>query len=78
MNEVLTKVLDIISLASGIDKEQLNDSTPIGASGVNSITFIEIIVKIEQELGIEIDGEDSDITNYNTIGDLLKIVEKKL
>lgn len=78
MDNKIDKIMEIISIVSGKDKSLINVSIPINESGVDSIAFIELVVKIEQEFDVEIDDEDSDITNYNTIGDLLKVVEKKL
>lgn len=78
INKELLKILDIISVTSGIEKSQLSESTPIGVFGINSVTFISIIVKIEQELNIEIDDEDLEIKKYNTVADLLAVLGKKL
>ena len=78
MKACVEKVFDIVSAASGIDRCLIDEKSVIGASGINSITLIEIIVKVEQEFNIEIDNEDLDITQYSKIDDLVNVIKKKI
>jgi acyl carrier protein len=42
--------------------------------GINSILFIQVIVGLEDEFGIEIDDEMLDVLSFEKIDDLLKLV----
>jgi len=46
--------------------------------GINSITFIKIIVTIETEFGIEFGDEDLDYNEFPNIQSLVNYVEAKI
>lgn len=46
--------------------------------GVNSISFIKMVVAIESEYGFEFDDEDLDFTKINTVNKLVEYIENKL
>lgn len=52
--------------------------TQIGPLGVSSIVLIESVVKIEQELDIEISSEYLDISNIKVLGDLIEVINKSI
>ncbi|MNI97527.1 Phosphopantetheine attachment site [compost metagenome] len=68
----------IISEASGIALDELGPGTPIGDAGINSITFIEIVVKLEQELDIELEDEALDLSRYEVVSDLLRALDEEV
>lgn len=44
--------------------------------GLNSINYIKILVTLENEFNMTFDEEDIDITNFNTINNVVKYMEK--
>ena len=77
-SSVQNKITDIFSSISGYDKNLLSKETQVRDTGVNSITIIQIMVKIEQEFCIEIDDEDLDFSKIIVMEDLFNVVIKKL
>ena len=77
-SSVQNKITDIFSSISGYDKNLLSKETQVRDTGVNSITIIQIMVKIEQEFCIEIDDEDLDFSKIIIMEDLFNVVIKKL
>lgn len=69
MNEiVVNKIIEIVN--ENIDKlkitsDQINDD--LTQLGMDSITFIRIIVALEEEYGVEIPDEYLSMTELNTI-----------
>ena len=68
MKEVSTAiVLEIINRSGNLEvsQEQIEDSLP--ELGMDSITFIQIVVALEEEFGCEIPGEKLFITEMDTV-----------
>ena len=71
---ILEKDLKDILLENGITNYNINSS--FLDIGLNSISFIKLIVNIEKEFGIEIDDEYLDFTNVNNFETMYNIVYK--
>lgn len=57
----------------------LNDQTPLLTSGVlDSIGVLELMMHLETSFNIPIDDMDFDAENLETIGSLVRFVERKL
>ena len=46
--------------------------------GFNSIAFIKIMILIEERFDIEIDDNETEVSDYKTIGDIVKLVSQKI
>jgi acyl carrier protein len=53
----------------------LTPGTPIGDLGLDSIAVMELVVVVEQRLGIRI--PDEDLVHAGTVGDLVRVVEQQ-
>ena len=76
MKEVSTTfVLDIINRSDKIEvsQEQLKDSLP--ELGMDSITFIQIVVALEEEFECEIPDEKLLITEMDTVQKMLDVLQ---
>ena len=76
MKEVSTAfVLDIINRSDKIEvsQEQLKDSLP--ELGMDSITFIQIVVALEEEFECEIPDENLLITEMDTVQKMLDVLQ---
>ena len=72
IHEILTR-LNIVNK----DSEQLDlDTTFNDVSGMDSLDRVEVVMNLEEEYDICI--LDNELTQVNTLGDLVKLVEKKL
>lgn len=46
--------------------------------GINSIAFIKIMIVLEERFDIEIDDGETEVSNYTTVGDIVRLVSQKL
>ena len=46
--------------------------------GINSITFVKILIAIENEYDFEFDDDDLNFENFKTVSTLAKYVEDRL
>lgn len=57
--DMYTKVISIISDTTHLEKEKIKPESTFDSLGVDSIDRLEIIMKIEEQFGIEISDEDA-------------------
>ena len=57
--EIKSKLLQIISQQLKIDKNSINPQGTLESLGADSLDRVEIIMRIEEEFGLEISDEDS-------------------
>lgn len=66
-------------LSDHINIEELQLNEDIFQSGyVNSLFAMQLVMFVEKKFGIEVENEDLEITNFNTVGNLSTFVIKKL
>lgn len=46
--------------------------------GINSMAFIKIMISLEERFGIEITDDDTEVSNYITVEDIVKAIEAKI
>ncbi|QNU67457.1 acyl carrier protein [Ruminiclostridium herbifermentans] len=54
----------------------ITDDTDLREHGLDSITSIETIVMLEEAFDISVDDDDLYIENFNTLGKIIKLLEK--
>ena len=52
---------------------ELNENTLLGLLEMSSLSFIALIVELEDFFNVEVGNEQLNISRYNTVGELLKI-----
>lgn len=67
---VLVSIKDMVSRNTGIDSEALTGDTPIKSLQLNSISFIRIIVEIEEKYDIEFEDDMLNPENIIYISDI--------
>lgn len=77
LNETESKVMEIVREQSEIDDEILMESKLIDF-GINSLSFIKIVVALEKEFDFKFDIEDLNIERFETIFSISDYVEAKL
>ncbi len=72
-----TKVYNIIKeiLNSSVD---IIGTTKFSEIGISSVTYIKIVIALEDEFQIEFAVEDSDSIKYNYVTDVVKYIDSKL
>lgn len=71
----MNEILEIIKKNCAIDEEVTVESK-LNLLSLDSLTFVTILVEIEELYNIEFDIEKLDIKSWNTVVDLIKEVEK--
>jgi len=71
---VFEKIAAIIADHTGGDASEITEETTFEELGVDSLDTVEMVMKLEEELGVEIEIEGK----FETVGDLVKFVESKL
>ncbi len=66
-------------LLSGEDPAQLNDSVQLVKSGIlDSIATLKLVAFLEERFGIEMQAHEINLDNFNTIPEIVAVVERKL
>ncbi|MCP5537908.1 MAG: hypothetical protein H7A51_16955 [Akkermansiaceae bacterium] len=58
-------------------KECFTDQCDLYAEGLDSMAMMQLILLLEQELAVRIEAEDLGKENFQTLGALARLVEKK-
>jgi acyl carrier protein len=72
-------VLKIISQVLGVDSDylvQVKDTIDLRNCGLSSLKTIQLVVAIESEFDITLDGDDMLIENINTIDKIINLVTR--
>lgn len=67
VSEILSKRVDVSSLSENDSLQKL---------GLDSLDLVEVMLEIEEALGIEFDSDE--ISQVTTLGDVLKLIETKI
>lgn len=59
-SDTQAKVVDIIAQKLKIDKSTITSSSTLADLGADSLDMVEIIMKLEEQFGIEIKDEDAE------------------
>lgn len=73
---LLTKIIEVFSAETDIDPSTLSADTPLESLDVSSFDFLEVVFKIEEKFGVQIDVNTME--GIGTIGELTEIVKKQV
>jgi len=79
--EIELRLKECIKNILGYSDEVLKDldgNTSILTIGLNSISFIKVIVAIEMEFDIEIDDTSLDFSKFKTLQEMIDLIEQEL
>ena len=78
LDEIEKSVIEIIKKSLNNKNVYVNKESDLAAIGVDSISFVKIIVDIECEFGVEFDVEElfDSQTNLRTVGEWLGFIKK--
>ena len=71
------EIIELIFNNLEIDKNKINESTNLIADlDVESLDLVDLVAAFEEKYGIEI--LDKDVKNLQTVGDIIKYIEKNV
>ena len=71
---VLQKIAEIIADHTGGDASEITEATTFEKLGVDSLDIVEMVMRFEEELGVELELEEQ----FATVGELAKFIEGKM
>ena len=71
------RIMSIIRNACAIEEEVTIDSE-LKLLIIDSLTFVSIVVELEDEFGVEFEIDELDVFNWKTVKDIVDSVEDKL
>lgn len=66
--DTLSRIKQLAAKEFSIDPEKLDPRAPLDTLGIDSLSFIEFMFKIEEEFGVTV--SDEDLKSIKTLGDL--------
>ena len=55
-----------------IDRDEITPESTFESLGIDSLDVVEMIMDLENELGIELEMEDQNITNFKELADFIE------
>jgi acyl carrier protein len=74
--DTLTRIKDLAAKEFSIDAKGLDPAAPLDTLGIDSLSFIEFMFKVEEEFGVSV--SDEDLRGIKTLGDLERHVAAAL
>jgi acyl carrier protein len=74
--DTLARIKDMAAREFSIDPNGLDPNAPLDTLGVDSLSFIEFMFKIEEEFGVNV--SDEDLKSIKTLADLERHVAAAL
>jgi len=71
---VFEKIAEVIADHTGGDAADITEATTFEELGVDSLDIVEMVMRFEEELGIELEMDEK----FDTVGELAKFVEAKV
>lgn len=70
-------VIDTVKniLAKRVDISGLKEEDDLSSLGLDSLDLVEVMIEIEEELGVEFTSDE--ISSLNTLKDVLTLIESK-
>ena len=76
--EIREKVIGIVTEKLSIDREMVQKSHSFDDLGADSLDMVEIVMKLEEEFGIEINDDDAEkLTSLGQVVDYIEGLIKK-
>ena len=72
------KIIEIIRNACALEENDIALETKLHDLSLDSLSFIECLVRVEEIFNIEFEAEELDMNGWETVGDILKEAERKI
>ncbi|MCD1260593.1 acyl carrier protein [Paenibacillus athensensis] len=70
---VITMLRENLDDVGGL--ESIHPDADLSALGVNSMTFIKLVVAMEMEFGVSWDDEDLELSNFLTVNNIIDYIQ---
>ena len=74
--DTLARIKDLAGREFSLDASALDPAAPLDELGIDSLSFIEFMFKVEEEFGVSV--SDEDLKGIKTLGDLERHVATAL
>ena len=66
--DTLARIKSLAAQEFSLEPDKLDPAAPLDTLGIDSLSFIEFIFKVEEEFGVSV--SDEDLKGIKTLGDL--------
>lgn len=73
--DTFAKVVTIVAEKLNIDKSRITQTSTLTNLGADSLDLVEIIMKMEEQFGIEINDEDAE--KMNNVADVVTYINER-
>jgi acyl carrier protein len=73
-DDIQSKVIAIIAQQLHISAEDITPDSMIESLGADSLDFVELVMKFEEEFGVEINDEDAQ--KLHTVADVVAYIQR--
>jgi acyl carrier protein len=70
--ETLARIKQLAAKEFSVDPDKLDPSAPLDSLGIDSLSFIEFMFKVEEEFGVSV--SDEELKGIKTLSDLERLV----
>ncbi|EPY11374.1 MULTISPECIES: acyl carrier protein [Paenibacillus] len=76
VNDIKEKVVNLLreNLEDINEMDQIDPDQDLSIYGVNSLTFIKLVIAAEMEFGLKWKDEDLDFSNFSTINNIVNYI----
>jgi acyl carrier protein len=74
-NDTLNKVVDTIVQELKVDRNLVNESATLEGLGADSLDIVQIIMKFEEQFGMEISDQDAE--KMNSLSDIVDYINER-
>ncbi|MBR2743073.1 MAG: acyl carrier protein [Clostridia bacterium] len=72
--DIFEKIKGLLEEHTDVDVDTITLETPFADLGIDSLDTVEMVMELEDDLGVELELEEK----VATVGDLVKFIESKL
>ena len=72
------KIIEIIRNACALEENDITSQTKLEDLSLDSLSFIEIIVRIEEEFQITFEDRELNFYDWEEVGELVRLVEERI
>lgn len=73
--DTFSKIADIVAEKLGIDKKRITINSTMTELGADSLDLVEIIMKLEENFGLEIGDEDAE--HMSTMKEVVEYIQQR-
>jgi acyl carrier protein len=78
-SNILEGVKEVIyEKIEGLEETAVTAESKLKDFNINSISFIKIVVALEEKFDIQFGDDDLDASKFETVGDIVQYVEKEM